>query len=290
MSSKISALTAGGAGISTDRIPVARSPFGSGDNAYLLFSAFGSLSNVSGADANTTLVTNSRYDVDMTAWATADRVYTLPTTSSVGDEIEVYVQLGNASFELILKTGAGQTCSFAGSTIGAATEITRLFISGEGMRFRYQATNIWECVLDARIPQACQMTRDAAQSISTATVTKIAFDNTVFTTTGMADVATNDRADIRRAGKYFATGSWYFAGLGNIHTQSRIHVNGAEVKTELLLTNGALPVTIPIVSEVLNLVAGDYVEFDVYHENGSSVNTDFSAEGTKPRLSVLEQI
>jgi hypothetical protein len=55
MSSDIASLNPGGAGVATDRIPVARSPFGAGDNVYLLYSTLINLQSVPGTDADTTM-------------------------------------------------------------------------------------------------------------------------------------------------------------------------------------------------------------------------------------------
>lgn len=160
-----------------------------------------------GTDADTTMVTNTSYDVDMSTWATADRVYTLPTNATVGDEIDVFVQIGNASYELIVKTGAGQTCAFKGSTVAAATEITRLFITGERLRFRYQATNKWECILDGRVPCRCYVTLSAAVTTNTAGTAKaIGFDTETFDIGSVYDHATNKYFTARRAGR------WLFSG------------------------------------------------------------------------------
>ena len=53
------------------------------------------LDHVSGTDADTTMVLNSLYVVDMSAWATADRTYTLPATAAVGDRIGIAITAGD---------------------------------------------------------------------------------------------------------------------------------------------------------------------------------------------------
>lgn len=165
------------------------------------------LTDRTGTDADTAMVANSAYLADMTAWATADRNYTLPTTAAVGDRIKVEVLVGNASFELILKTGAGQTCAFAGSVIAAATEITRLFITGESMTFRYAATNKWIVEHDGRIAQVCVMRLSTSTSVneSAITWTSATAKSGVWTAdvdnASLADTA-NDRIKVRRTGRY----------------------------------------------------------------------------------------
>jgi hypothetical protein len=63
--------------------------------------------------------------------------------------------VGDDQFYWALKTPAGQTCSFDDATIAAASEITRIRITGERMVFEYYAINAWRCIHDHRIP--CKM-------------------------------------------------------------------------------------------------------------------------------------
>lgn len=108
---------------------------------------------ITGGNADTTMVAGGHYVVDPSSWATADRNYTLPTTAAVGDKIKLTLIGGNATYELILKTGTGQTCELSGAQIAAASEITRLFITGESMEFEYLDTNKWACSADGRVAQ-----------------------------------------------------------------------------------------------------------------------------------------
>jgi len=76
----------------------------------------------------------------------------LPTTAAVGDAIEISATTSNASYELLLSTGSGQTCALGGTVVAASTEITRLLMAGESMLFVYEASNVWKAY-DGRIPQ-----------------------------------------------------------------------------------------------------------------------------------------
>lgn len=136
-----------------DLFEIVVDPAGTPANRKIAANLVGSgLAIVTGTDANTTMARNSHYVTDLSGWATADRDYTLPTTATIGDRIRVSALAGNASYELIVKTGTGQTCAFGGASIAAATEITRLFITGETLLFEYVASNKWMCVEDGRIP------------------------------------------------------------------------------------------------------------------------------------------
>jgi len=109
-------------------------------------------STVTGADAAATLVGGTDLEID-TSILTADRILTLPVGSPIGTVIEVGSGGSNASFELILKTGVGETCEFRGQTIAAASEITRMFISGEWVRFKKISATKWRAT-DRLIPQS----------------------------------------------------------------------------------------------------------------------------------------
>jgi hypothetical protein len=161
-----------------------------------------------GTDADTTMAARKSYVVDMTAWATADRSYTLPTDAVVGDRVAVSILVGNASLELVLKTGAGQTCAFSGSVVAAATEITRLFITGESMVFRYVAANKWMVDIggDGRITQQAVMRLStSAAAEAAATFTKPTDKSGVWTAdvdnASVTTVAT-DTIKTRRAGNF----------------------------------------------------------------------------------------
>lgn len=105
-----------------------------------------------GTDADTTMAVNTLYVVDMSAWATADRTYTLPATAAVGDQIAIKVTAGDASHELIITAGSGDTLE----GIAGGTEWSRLFITNESVLMRCTVANTTWIVApggDGRIPQ-----------------------------------------------------------------------------------------------------------------------------------------
>lgn len=109
-------------------------------------------STVTGTDAAATLVGGTDFEID-TSILTADRVLTLPVGSPVGTVIEVASGGSNASFEIILRTGVGETCEFRGQQIAASSEITRMFITGEWVRFKKITSTKWRAV-ERLIPQS----------------------------------------------------------------------------------------------------------------------------------------
>lgn len=155
-----------------------------------------------GTDAATTMTANTLYTVDLSAWATADRNYTLPAAPSVGDRVGIIVQAGNASFELIIKGNTSQTIN-GGS---AASEWSRLFITGESVVLRYVATNKWIVDYDGRIAMKAQLRLSAnAAGESASTLTLPTDKSGVWTAdvdVGSITTVSNGKITARRAG-YF---------------------------------------------------------------------------------------
>jgi hypothetical protein len=107
------------------------------------------LAHVAGTDADTTMVANHMYVVDMSAWATADRTYTLPAAAVAGDRVGIMVTAGDASHELIITANTGDTLN----GISGGTEWSRLFITGEVVIMRCTAdAATWIVEYDGRIP------------------------------------------------------------------------------------------------------------------------------------------
>lgn len=112
------------------------------------------LTQVTGTDANTTMAVGNVYVVDMSAWATADRTYTLPAVAAVGDRVSVMVSAGDDSHELIITAASGDTLN----GIAGGTEWSRVFITGEVVTMRCVSANAaWIVEVDGRIPQAAKM-------------------------------------------------------------------------------------------------------------------------------------
>lgn len=166
---------------------------------------FTNMAQVVGADADTTMAVNTLYVVDMSAWATADRTYTLPATAAVGDRCAVLVTAGDASHELILTAGSGDTLN----GIAGGTEWSRVFITGEVVVMRCVAANAtWVVEHDGRIPQQCLMRLStSADGEAALTFTQPTLAATPGAWTADVDVgniagASNDRITVRRAGNF----------------------------------------------------------------------------------------
>ena len=115
---KISALSSHGTPVAADYVA---SVLASGPTSKKLLASdlrdYTNMVQATGTDADTTMAINTLYVVDMSAWATADRTYTLPATAAVGDRVGVTVTAGDATHELILTAGSGDTLNgIAGGT------------------------------------------------------------------------------------------------------------------------------------------------------------------------------
>lgn len=163
---------------------------------------------VAGTDANTTMAVNTLYTVDMSAWATADRTYTLPATAAVGDRIGVMVTAGSASYELLLTAGTGDTLN----GIAGGTEWSRVFITNEVVIMRCVAANAtWVVEYDGRIASSALLflsTDGDGEAAATWTLpTSVGGAWTINSNTGMTiDLSTGKIAN-RRANKYNIAGA-----------------------------------------------------------------------------------
>jgi len=236
---------------------------------------FTNMAQATGTDADTTMAINTLYVVDMSAWATADRTYTLPATAAVGDRIGVMVTAGDASHELIITAASGDTLN----GIAGGTEWSRLFITGEVVVMRCVAANAtWMVVQDGRIPQKCDMeltTSCDGEGINT--FTRPTQCSTAGVWTARVDVGSlasvsQDRITVRRAGNY----NVLIAGRVKDSSADGANFNVAcyqNAGATLVLLGGQQPGAIaqPIASSarLLPLVADDYLVYQYRTTAGS---------------------
>ena len=133
-----------------------------------------------------------------------------------------------------------------------------------------------------------KMRRDAAQSLATSTTTKIAFDAEEFDVGGIADPTTNDRFDIRKPGKYLVHASAYVPGLDlGEYVTVAIFKNGASLYGNNRASTATDQGATNEVSTVMDLVAGDYLEMYIWHNEGASQNTSTSKD-LRPSMEVVQ--
>lgn len=233
-----------------------------------------SLDHVTGIDADTTMAVNTLYIVDMSAWATADRTYTLPATAAVGDRVGIMIAAGAASHELLITAHTGDTLN----AIAGGTEWSRLFITGEVVIMRcVAADSTWVVEQDGRIPQKGAMflttdaTGEAAATLGFPTSRGGAW--TVATNVGNVVDASVGKITARRAGVYniSATGRVVSPPGDQKYFQVEIYLNNtaslqqfstwASGTSATAVTGGVLP--------QYALSAGDYVQHRYRSEEGS---------------------
>lgn len=253
------------------------------------YDAKNQLVSVAGADADTTMEVGTLYNVDMSAWATANRTYTLPSVFEVDDRVAIKVTAGSATLELVYTAASGDTCE----GVAGGTEVSRLFITGETIVFRATAANsAWAIEHDGRKPQVGLM------SLTTATgSTEVAATSTRPTQapttpgawTAVVNVGsvcgiTTDRMTVRRAGNYnvaysavsitaVATAKYFGASLTLNNTST----------TALLVRKNEAITAISRVFEncpCMTLAADDYLLYQFISEEGGAG----LANGVSPRL------
>ncbi len=234
-----------------------------------------SMVQATGTDADTTMAVNTLYVVDMSAWATADRTYTLPATAAVGDTIGIVVTAGDASHELIITAGSGDTLN----GIAGGTEWSRLFITNEVVIMRCTVANTtWVVVQDGRIPQKCDIELttscdgEAPNTFEQPTLCATPGAWTARVDVGSLASVSQDRITVRRAGNY----NVLIAGRIKDAAADGANFNVAGYQSAgatLVLLGGQQPgaAAQPIASSarLLPLVAGDYIVYKFRTAAGS---------------------
>jgi len=246
---------------------------------------FTSMAQATGTDANTTMAINTLYVVDMSAWATADRTYTLPATAAVGDRIGIMVTAGDASHELIITAGTGDTLN----GISGGTEWSRLFITNEVVIMRCVVANAtWIVEYDGRIACNGSITRTTVQAMGSGAFNKVNVATSEISVGGIVNTSSS-RIDVRRAGNYTVGG---FARLDLVTGKSLvvgIGLNGTVVARGQGMSSAAVG-TIGVAGLVpLVAAAGDYFELYIYHDKGANADTATVSDSV-PRLFAKEEL
>lgn len=248
----------------------------------LLLSDLRSYTNMvqaTGTDADTTMAINTLYVVDMSAWATADRTYTLPATAAVGDRVGVTVTAGDATHELILTAGTGDTLN----GIAGGTEWSRLFITNEVVIMRCIVANAtWVVEYDGRKFESCRIDTDGTTATHTRnSSTKISSELATVTANAQSIWdASNKRLTPRRLGRYLIHGHLQMASMAaDKPCVAQIFKNGASVGGGGT-ANTVAASAFPEADAVLFLdsaAVGDYFELYVYYEDGATNRSTNSA-------------
>ncbi len=126
-------------------------------------------------------------------------------------------------------------------------------------------------ILDLPKQSGCAGYLGTAQSISDSSATKVAFDTKEYDLQNEYDNTTNYRFTATKDGKYLITCKITFSDA--LNTTNRIfvsiHKNGSEYKnSDVGGSSGTYQG--PIISTVVHLTAGDYIEFYIFQQTGAS--------------------
>lgn len=128
-------------------------------------------------------------------------------------------------------------------------------------------------------PVACQAQHGGSQSIPSSTWTVVSLSTEVYDSGSLHDTVTNNsRITVPDTADYMVFITSSFLSLSNSLGQHRLKVDGVSAPTGweagLGQVTQALNGTGCFSSQIISLTAGQYVELEVFHNNGSSRNTD----------------
>lgn len=250
------------------------------NGASLLYWAVPSLPSVFQlpSSSNPSVSANQRNFIDLSALS-ANRDFILPN-GAVGDQIQIAITNGNATYSLIVKGASGITINNG----AAATEWSRLFIANETVTFVASSTTNWQVVVDGRIPTLARMYYSGPQiSIANATVTVATLNTILYSNAGGVCSVGNSRLIPRRTNKYLITAGYRWATqtadgsrmilwIENPVLAPPANVQQLEVSTlNGCITNLALATT----SEC---IAGNYLEMRIYQNTGGALLSSNIAE------------
>lgn len=158
-------------------------------------------SNISPTTTNVSAAVNTRYFANVSG-LTANRNFVVPA-GTVGDIIELNIKTGDDTYALIIIGDTGITIN-GGS---AATEWSRLFITGESIHLVADTTSNWQVVYDGRIPCEGKMLLSAADTTNTGGAETLPTWDTKAIDQGNIGDTTNFRFNLRRAGNYQVGGT-----------------------------------------------------------------------------------
>lgn len=234
---------------------------------------FTNMAQATGTDADTTMAVNTLYTVDMSAWATADRTYTLPATAAVGDRVGIAITAGDASHELVITAGTGDTLN----GIAGGTEWSRLFMTSEVVIMRCIVANTtWLVEVDGRKFESCRIDTDGTTASHTRnSSTKISSELATVTLDPYLLWSTaNKRFVPRRLGRYVIHGHLQMASMTTGNTcVALMFKNGATVGnggSSPAVTSSALFPEADVILFYDVTTLGDYFELFVYYSDGAT--------------------
>jgi hypothetical protein len=240
----------------------------------------GTLETVTITDAAVSMTANRRYVGSIAAF-TADRNYTVPA-GTAGDVIEIQLTTGDDAFELIILGATGVQIN--GGT--AATEWSRLFISGEFVRLRCVATNDWWVEVDGRKPQQCELWQsvDISNHYAHNAYTKVPVDTIAIDNANIGSLA-SETITPRRTGKYLLECKVRSTAVTGIDAM-RVFVGatGELLTVDNQSTSGGGR----CVQRTKTAAGGSAIYFDYFQNSGAAVTARGSTD--RPNLIALHEV
>jgi hypothetical protein len=153
--------------------------------------------------------------------------------------------------------------------------------------------NIEQGVFDAHLMPAVRVFHNASQSITSSTITALAFNSERFDTAGGSastqhdTVTNNSRLTCRFAGKYMITGqiAWQVSSSGT-QRQVGIRVNGSTYIAFLTIQPSASHGSEASIATIYDLAVNDYVQLVVVQDSGGALNVS-AAGNYSPEFSMV---
>lgn len=175
------------------------------------------------------------------------------------------------------------------------TQLT-LCLAGDLVELTYDSTaTSWFVTKENIVRHRAKLRRDASQTINAASITKVELDAEEYDIGGIGDIATNDRFDIRREGKYRIIGIAAMPSAGADRTGLILfYKNLSEInRFGLALSVGSdIQSTTSIGgSTEINLVPGDYIDMRLFHASTAAGSNSTSTNiGLRPEIILTELI
>ncbi len=180
-----------------------------------------------------------------------------------------------------------------GNSIDSASSDVVLFVEGDYYELQFDGSNNWIVIAKRITAHHGKMRRDAVQSLTEDANVKLLLDATEINVGGMGDAVTNDRFDIRRAGRYRIAARGGMAGAAiDMELRTMIYAGASAV----LKTNGSTftPVSITSPDSLIDSVSADFtlavddvVELRMRHSDSAARNSSAAIE-SRPEIDVLE--
>lgn len=206
--------------------------------------------------------------------ASGNFAVSLPASPSNGDRVGVLMVAEHATRKVTVSLNGG---SFAG-TIGYFD----LILNGDFVIFQYNSTLAkWFVEQDKIQRHVVNIYRSTNQTISNATWTKVAFDAENYDIGGIGDYSTNDRVDIRRAGKYTVKGYCY---MEQATVYAYTHFSGWKLNGTFIsfggmavsVGTGSITFSMIPFTHTRELAVADYIELFVFQNSNAGYSQDFN--------------